>query len=856
VIFTFYSYKGGVGRSMAVANVAQWMRLQGLRVLIVDWDLEAPGIEEFFLADGAELESARSQPGLIDLLQAYKRTYPSIKRQLHAPLTDAGGKADPQATAPLEAPPPLSREELVRRLGQLLPPAADATQPLRDNRSGDEGPGTLRLLTAGWRAGERFQAYAAAVQSFDWTGFYADFDGEIYFDWLRQSLQIDTDVVLIDSRTGVTEMGGVCTRHLADAVVCLCAPNRQNLRGLVEMIHSFQRSTLTELRGSALDVVVVPTRVENSEVSLLNQFASEFQGALDRFTPERFKQAKRSFWDLRIPYVPRYAYAERLTVGVDDTAGDLERAYQMLTAHLLLLTPPFDARLGPTLAADLMAIAPSEAPSRRTRVLVSFAEQDGAAAAQIVQRALQTPNGEFESLDAWRHWVGGHGWAAQIDEAFAAADVVIPIVTPAALVSASCRHEWREARRRGIPLVPVMAMDPNVATLSSVPRWLRSAPWIGAEQVGQRLAGALRQRTRPAMVPDMTPPLPSLYVDRPRLLIEVVLALIDADADAAARRGPRLALVGLGGGGKTTLAIAACRDARVVDCYDDGILWLSFGKDLDLVHALTQLYAALTGERPAFLSIEDATTSLRQRLRDRRLLLVLDDLWDRAQLRPFLQLEPAGLIVTTRNRSVLEADFQTITVGELSRDEAARLLAMALPSPPSDRTALDALAESLGNLPLMLAMVAGLLKERVARGDTPDRAVNYVRAALMRRGVTAFDRGDAGVGEPSLSGTLESTLALLSADERWRCEALAAFPESAAIALAAAQAIWSLEPFEAEELALRLDSRSLIVFDLATQTIRMHRVVRSFLRQSLRNLETLEAQAQRLLAELGKADSR
>ena len=50
MIVTFYSYKGGVGRSMALANVAEWFRLQGLRVVMVDWDLEAPGLESFFSA--------------------------------------------------------------------------------------------------------------------------------------------------------------------------------------------------------------------------------------------------------------------------------------------------------------------------------------------------------------------------------------------------------------------------------------------------------------------------------------------------------------------------------------------------------------------------------------------------------------------------------------------------------------------------------------------------------------------------------------------------------------------------------------------------------------------------------------
>ena len=43
-IVTFYSYKGGVGRSMALANIAVLLAQRGMKVLMVDWDLEAPGL--------------------------------------------------------------------------------------------------------------------------------------------------------------------------------------------------------------------------------------------------------------------------------------------------------------------------------------------------------------------------------------------------------------------------------------------------------------------------------------------------------------------------------------------------------------------------------------------------------------------------------------------------------------------------------------------------------------------------------------------------------------------------------------------------------------------------------------------
>ena len=59
-IVTFYSYKGGVGRTMALANVAVLLSQWGKKVLMVDWDLEAPGLEHFFLPEMSSEPSRNS----------------------------------------------------------------------------------------------------------------------------------------------------------------------------------------------------------------------------------------------------------------------------------------------------------------------------------------------------------------------------------------------------------------------------------------------------------------------------------------------------------------------------------------------------------------------------------------------------------------------------------------------------------------------------------------------------------------------------------------------------------------------------------------------------------------------------
>ncbi len=68
-VVTFYSFKGGVGRSMALVNVAAELARRGERVLVVDFDLEAPGLDTFDIT--ASRESGR---GLLDLVCDFRRS--------------------------------------------------------------------------------------------------------------------------------------------------------------------------------------------------------------------------------------------------------------------------------------------------------------------------------------------------------------------------------------------------------------------------------------------------------------------------------------------------------------------------------------------------------------------------------------------------------------------------------------------------------------------------------------------------------------------------------------------------------------------------------------------------------------
>src|SRR5215467_10709582 len=69
-IVTFYSYKGGTGRTTALANTAWILAGNGKKVLVLDWDLESPGLHKFFHPFLDE-DVVADTPGIIELINEY-----------------------------------------------------------------------------------------------------------------------------------------------------------------------------------------------------------------------------------------------------------------------------------------------------------------------------------------------------------------------------------------------------------------------------------------------------------------------------------------------------------------------------------------------------------------------------------------------------------------------------------------------------------------------------------------------------------------------------------------------------------------------------------------------------------------
>ena len=320
MIFTFYSYKGGVGRTMALANVAELLYQRGFKVLMVDFDLEAPGLERFFKVLEAfyQPNEVIEQRGVIDLLLSYKKLC-SISNLDSENISEDVAAIEDKFPFPVE-------------------PITNFIVPLYEE---NEQGGSLFLIPAGYRREDKFSNYAKNINSFDWNNFYDKWNGEQFFEWFRKEVVSFADVVLIDSRTGITEMGGVCTYQLADVVVMFLIPNDQNLDGTLKMAQSLSNPDLIEKgrKGRDLSLVIVPSRVDNGEKKLLDNFQEDFEQKLNPFISDELKFKKSAFVDLKVPYVPFYAFKEKVAVRDAEkaSASDLSVAYENLTVTIVQL---------------------------------------------------------------------------------------------------------------------------------------------------------------------------------------------------------------------------------------------------------------------------------------------------------------------------------------------------------------------------------------------------------------------------------------------------------------------------------------------------------------------------------------
>jgi MinD-like ATPase involved in chromosome partitioning or flagellar assembly len=425
-VTTFYSYKGGVGRTMALADVAVQLCLWGYRVLAVDMDLEAPGLDEFF---SRWTKRSNKMSGLVELLAAFS-----------------------------ESEQDLDWRGTVRRI----------TLPAKSTKSGAV---QLSLLSAG----RRDETYAHRVQNLDWNDLYDKGVGRALErareDWVREF-----DFVLVDSRTGVSDSGGVCTIQLPDYLVTLFTPSNQSIEGARAVALAAQEGQAKlPVDRSRLLVVPIPTRIDQTEYKLREQWQRLIVKRLGDFVTEWAGSRTLTADILRqlaVPYVPYWSYGERLPVldeGAKEKLG-VRFAHETLAALLASeLTGALEmVKNREGLVREAQAGPASRRPDRFD-VFISYDRAEPKFAAEIA-RGLQA-----QGLRVWydrEKLRGGDAWDATLAKAIRDSENIV-------VLAGKQQNEWQEyelneavrsalsSEKRIVPVVP-FGVDPD-----SVPSLLR-----------------------------------------------------------------------------------------------------------------------------------------------------------------------------------------------------------------------------------------------------------------------------------------------------------------------------------------------------------------------------------------------
>lgn len=429
----------------------------------------------------------------------------------------------------------------------------------------------------------------------------------------------------------------------------------------------------------------------------------------------------------------------------------------------------------------------------------------------------------------------GEAWWQQIVDALTSKHVeyMVLVMTPDAMGSNMVRKEWRIARQEGVCVLPVIA-SPDL-DFQSLPHWMSAVHFTNPD-INEEWTRFIRTFESPCnekRVPFMVEDLPEDFVPRHNEFNKVVTSLLDYKREDAI--AITAALRGAGGYGKTTLAKALCHNERIHEAFYDGILWVTLGENPgDLTGRVGDLIEILSGERSGFAGLDAATSRLAELLAHRQILIVIDDIWNRAHLNPFMQGGPlCARLITTRDSSSLPESVARIPVDAMKKDEAVELLKTGLP--PVDGETLQRLAADLGEWLMLLKLVNSALREHLRSGLDIDNALDYVNEDLSELGLTAFDADDPQSRNQAASATLGLSLKHLNKDDRTRFGELAIFPEDINIPLSVLKRLWDktggLKSGQVRRLSHKLYHRLSLLqtYDAANQTTRLHDVVRKYL---------------------------
>jgi hypothetical protein len=179
------------------------------------------------------------------------------------------------------------------------------------------------------------------VRRLDFQELYSTKNGGVFIEELRKDLKNTYDFILVDSRTGLTEIGGLSTIQLPDQIVLLFTATDQAFEGAIDIIEraSAARQKMPFQRVQ-VPVIPIPSRLDaQAEFRLSQRWLDRFARDLEEIYSSWFPRSlnPRALLDvMKLPHISFFSYGESLPVlehGTTDPGG-LGQAYENLAALL------------------------------------------------------------------------------------------------------------------------------------------------------------------------------------------------------------------------------------------------------------------------------------------------------------------------------------------------------------------------------------------------------------------------------------------------------------------------------------------------------------------------------------------
>ena len=313
-VITFYSYKGGTGRSMGLVNcaglIAQQLPADAKPILLIDFDLEAPGLHRY-LQPFMTNEDMESRQGVLELFEALAA---EVTRCLaEEPLETDSASNEPDST------------EDSRRLDD------EKTQTLVD--AFDLAPFIVSTQIKGLHlivSGRFDSTYDQRLTRFDWEALYAK--APALFRCLGARFAREYSYTFVDSRTGLSDTSGICTMLLPSVLVVVFTPNSQSLTGIEHLVRRAMSYRESGADSRELRIYPLPSRVDNQvehfrQVWRMGDPHHSLFGTVTGYQPlfervfetmiasgglDASAQLGEYFDAVQIPHTADYAYGERL----------------------------------------------------------------------------------------------------------------------------------------------------------------------------------------------------------------------------------------------------------------------------------------------------------------------------------------------------------------------------------------------------------------------------------------------------------------------------------------------------------------------------------------------------------------